>query len=220
MNTFPPNVVAAAAATTTTTATATGAAISSPLTTTASTRASTQRSTLNRLTRQFATQAMLFCRAFFITWLFPTIGLVVGLVNKGPIPYPLLLLSDLFTPLQGFWNAFIYLRPRYLRYRRRQCEKEERQRLVQEQAEARRLTRVAHLLAQQGLALVQALSVQEAADIDDEGEAEEDDVDEEDEDYLIMFSTAEEKRLVSHPEESNNNSKNNDDFPCSTSTPP
>jgi hypothetical protein len=157
------------------------------------------RTTLNRLTRQFATQALLYCVAFFITWLFPTIGLVVGLVNGGSLPYAILLLSDLFTPLQGFWNAFIYLRPRFLRYRKKLQENEERQRQAQEQAEARRMTRIARLLAQQGLAFVQALSVQNDNDEDDD-----------DEDYLIVRSNADEAR-VALPE-----SNNDTDFPCST----
>jgi hypothetical protein len=179
----------------------TPASSTSPVTTAASTTRAAERSTLNRLTRQFATQALLYCCAFFITWLFPNIGLIVGLVQNGPIPYPILLLSDLFTPLQGFWNAFIYLRPRYLRYRRRQYENEQRQQLEQEQAETRRMARVAHLLAQQGLALVQALSVQNEND-DGGAEVDDDDVDEEDGDYLIVLSHAEEKRMMSsHPVE-------------------
>jgi len=36
--------------------------------------------------------------------------------------YPLLLLAHFFFPLQGFWNLLIYLRPRYIRWRRREPE--------------------------------------------------------------------------------------------------
>jgi hypothetical protein len=163
-----------------------------------------RRSTLNHLTHQFATQAMLYCCAFFITWLFPTIGLIIGLATNGPIPPTVLLLSDLFTPLQGFWNAFIYLRPRYLRYRRRQREEDARQRQAQELADANRMARVARLLAQQGLAFVHALSVQRDNDGDDDDDDENDEndendnADEEDEDYAIILSNAEETRIPSH----------------------
>ena len=38
----------------------------------------------------------------------------------------------MLEPLQGFWNAVIYVRPRYLAYRRKQKQQQKKQQLRQE----------------------------------------------------------------------------------------
>lgn len=68
-----------------------------------------------------ATQAFLYNFFFFITWIFPMVTFAVS-VSTGSLYFPLLTLATIFTPMQGFFDAIIYLRPRYLKYRRRQRE--------------------------------------------------------------------------------------------------
>ena len=88
------------------------------------------------LKRQFATQALLYCFAFAITWFFPTLGFFVSRWTNRPPTVPMLYLINSFFPLQGFWNAFIYVRPRYLRYRKEQREAQEREEQVRRQQQA------------------------------------------------------------------------------------
>jgi hypothetical protein len=73
--------------------------------------------------REFADQAFLYCLFFFVTFTFGSIN--ISLVNWGPEkPYmPLMMLQTLFGPLQGFFNALVYARPRYMAYRHRHPER-------------------------------------------------------------------------------------------------
>ena len=75
---------------------------------------------LGRLKREFATQALLYCIAFAITWVFGTLATIFVEWTEVPIYMPVVFLNAILSPLQGFWNAFIYVRPRYLRYRKKQ----------------------------------------------------------------------------------------------------
>lgn len=63
-------------------------------------------------------QALFFFFAFLVTWLPPTITNFI-LVVKEDSPYWIIVLTMAAAPLQGLWNFLIYIRPRYIRYRRR-----------------------------------------------------------------------------------------------------
>ena len=76
---------------------------------------STSQSTSH--SRKVAAQAMLYVLAYYITWIFPAVTWLTQAI-QGKTYTPILMLQAFFVPLQGFFNAFIYLRPRYLRYRR------------------------------------------------------------------------------------------------------
>lgn len=67
--------------------------------------------------RRVATQSFLYVLAYFVTWMFPTVTWLTELI-QGKTYTPILFLQSFFVPLQGFFNAFIYIRPRYERYRR------------------------------------------------------------------------------------------------------
>jgi hypothetical protein len=136
---------------------------------------------LNRLTHQFAVQALLYALAFFITFLFDTVALILRATytNTTQLLMLCIFLANVFLPLQGFWNAFIYIRPRYLRYRKKQKQRQEREQQQEElhllhhqkRAEASRLAHAARLaVAQRGLAFLHTVSNKAE---DDEGEAEE-----------------------------------------------
>lgn len=66
-----------------------------------------------------AVQAQLYIYALYATWLFTTITRVIQ-TTANENWYPSLLLMAIFFPLQGFWNCFIYLRPRWKQEQRKQ----------------------------------------------------------------------------------------------------
>jgi len=68
--------------------------------------------------QRIAGQALAYVGAFYATWLFPTIFQIV-IVSAGTFPYPLLFLTALFVPIQGALNLVVFLRPKYVRRRRR-----------------------------------------------------------------------------------------------------
>lgn len=68
----------------------------------------------NYQSRKVAKQALFFVGALYLTWFFTTGARVYSIVHKSS-NYPLLLLMAIFFPLQGFWNAMVYLRPRFIR---------------------------------------------------------------------------------------------------------
>ena len=61
-------------------------------------------------------QALFYVSAFYITWTFPTTLRILQTIEVQ-VPYAVFLCAVIFTPLQGFFNSIIYLRPRFLRYR-------------------------------------------------------------------------------------------------------
>ena len=91
--------------------------------------------------RQFATQAMLYCAVFAMTWFFATVNHIM--TEVAPPGYiPLAFLHSIFGTLQGFFNALIYIRPRYIRYREQQQARKARlQQHHQEQERQRRLAK-------------------------------------------------------------------------------
>jgi hypothetical protein len=67
--------------------------------------------------RKIAKQAAFFVGAFYAAWFFPTIFQIV-LVTSGKIYFVLLFLTALFVPIQGLLNLIVFLRPKYIRYRK------------------------------------------------------------------------------------------------------
>jgi hypothetical protein len=65
----------------------------------------------------FAVQATFYMVVFFFTWFFPMLQTVFG-VSRDELYYPLILLSSILSSMQGFFNAVIYLRPRWIRSRK------------------------------------------------------------------------------------------------------
>lgn len=77
-------------------------------------KSSSREARKRQRSRKFANQAALYVTFFFVTWIFPTVqGSINSFVGTG-FSY-LLVLITLIVPLQGFFNALIYLRPRYLK---------------------------------------------------------------------------------------------------------
>ena len=65
------------------------------------------------LSRAFAKQALLYVLALYLTYFFTFVrSIVMGVTGKNY--YALTLLMSIFIPLQGFFNAIVYVRPRYL----------------------------------------------------------------------------------------------------------
>jgi len=64
-----------------------------------------------------AKQATLFVLAFFLTWIIPFVNVVLILSNKT-VPFCTALIQGLLMPLQGFWNALIYIRPTFVKLRK------------------------------------------------------------------------------------------------------
>jgi len=67
--------------------------------------------------KKIAVQGLLYVGAFYITWLFPTMSRITELVAKKNY-FPIQFLDTFLIPLQGFLNFLIYIRPRYIAYRR------------------------------------------------------------------------------------------------------
>ena len=73
--------------------------------------------------RRFANQAMFYVLSFWITWLFPTCTRVSQFITGGSSPFVFIALFTIFIPLQGFFNVLVYLRPKYLRFKKRHADK-------------------------------------------------------------------------------------------------
>lgn len=67
--------------------------------------------------RKVAMQGISFSASFIVTWIFPTLTRLMQAIN-GVTYYPLVVLFAIFLPLQGFFNAGCFLRPKYLKYRK------------------------------------------------------------------------------------------------------
>lgn len=64
---------------------------------------------INSATWSYAKCAILFFTALLITWIPSSANRVYSLVHPGEISFPLEIMSALVLPLQGFWNALIYI---------------------------------------------------------------------------------------------------------------
>ena len=63
-------------------------------------------------------QSILYVGAFVLSWSWATIFHLVGWITGVSVPWITLLINT-FLPLQGFFNAFIYARPRYIRLKKK-----------------------------------------------------------------------------------------------------
>jgi len=63
-------------------------------------------------------QSSLYIGAFMLSWSWATIYHIIAWLTGKQTPWATLLINT-FLPLQGFWNAFIYSRHRYLRAKKR-----------------------------------------------------------------------------------------------------
>ena len=64
-------------------------------------------------TRETLNQALLYIGAYFITYIFGYCLHIYLLIGQLPPPF-LTILSFIFYPMQGFWNFFIFMWPRYI----------------------------------------------------------------------------------------------------------
>jgi len=74
--------------------------------------------------RMVATQSFLYIASFMLSygWLYILNVLqTLGYDNQKEL-YIILLFASIFYPLQGFSNTFVYIRPKYIRYRQRYNE--------------------------------------------------------------------------------------------------
>jgi hypothetical protein len=77
--------------------------------------------------RRMAKQAFWYLLNFFMTYVFTTTNAIIRAnrgseSEQGSVPFALQFLNFMFLPWQGFWNAVIYIRPRYLRNREKNPE--------------------------------------------------------------------------------------------------
>jgi len=68
--------------------------------------------------RSVFVQSMLYVGAFVLSWSWATVFHLISWIGGVSAFWPTLLINT-FLPLQGFWNAFIYARPRYLRIKKK-----------------------------------------------------------------------------------------------------
>lgn len=73
------------------------------------------------MSQEIAVQGMLYVVCFYVTWLFPSVQRVLELANVKST-FWLQMLDTSLLPLQGIFNVMVYVRPRYLRIRRRKPE--------------------------------------------------------------------------------------------------
>jgi len=66
-------------------------------------------------TKKIAVQSYFYVGAFLITWFWPTAARIVQLCNlEIGIPAWMVTLAGCFIPIQGFFNAVVYFRPRFI----------------------------------------------------------------------------------------------------------
>lgn len=80
---------------------------------------------IRALTKSVAIQSLIFAMIFFNTWVYAALSpLLVITVKQAPAliksEYILTVLTAVFLPLQGFFNFFTYIRPRFVRLRNEQ----------------------------------------------------------------------------------------------------
>ncbi|GFH55547.1 hypothetical protein CTEN210_12023 [Chaetoceros tenuissimus] len=76
-----------------------------------SSRKSSRRRELNTQVEQNAIlQCILYVLSFLLCWIFPLITRIYG-ITGNPAPFPVVLLSRIFNPLQGFFFILVYSRP-------------------------------------------------------------------------------------------------------------
>ena len=84
---------------------------------TVNTISSTVHSTARKShSKKIASQALWYVGSFYLTWIGQSWTRISQIVN-GSSPFYAIALFAIFFPLQGFFNALVYFRPRYLRLR-------------------------------------------------------------------------------------------------------
>jgi len=73
-------------------------------------------------TKAVAWQGSLYVGAFLVTWLFPTIARLIQLCG-GTVPPWMVVLAGTFIPFQGFFNAVVYFRLRFIKCKREFSER-------------------------------------------------------------------------------------------------
>jgi hypothetical protein len=71
---------------------------------------------LKKMTSRVFWQALHYEFVFYVTWTIPTIVQTILLVNGKQPGFGVLFATCFFTPLAGFFNFTIYIRPRFVRY--------------------------------------------------------------------------------------------------------
>jgi hypothetical protein len=71
--------------------------------------------------KQVAIQGMWYLAPFYLTWIFPVLYQLTAVIRKKHVP-ALATLTGFFIPFQGLLNFIVYIRPRYLRYRKEHAE--------------------------------------------------------------------------------------------------
>ncbi|CAB9504878.1 expressed unknown protein [Seminavis robusta] len=66
-----------------------------------------------KIKRDVAFQGFLYSGSFYVTWIWLTAVRFLQLIGE-PVPYQLLAAAAFFAPLQGFFNALIYLSPKFM----------------------------------------------------------------------------------------------------------
>jgi len=98
-----------------------------------------QKDKKESLSKRFASQSFYYVFAFGLSWIFTFVQIFVMYNGKhtngvAQIPFALSVLSSLTNPMQGFFNALVYIRPRYLRFREQQEKKREEKRQQRQRA--------------------------------------------------------------------------------------
>lgn len=70
-----------------------------------------------KFSKKVAVQGYWYCGAFYSTWILPTITRLVQVIS-GNTPFWLICLTAMFVPIQGLFNFFVYMRPRYKKHKR------------------------------------------------------------------------------------------------------
>jgi len=76
-----------------------------------------QKAQALRHSKQVLKQAFFYLMAFYFSWLAATLTRLIQTIN-GKSYFPLILLFAITTPLQGGFNFIVYIRPKYLKYRK------------------------------------------------------------------------------------------------------
>ena len=80
-------------------------------------RENSQQAAKRKRSKQVAIQGMWYLAPFFLTWVFPITYQLTAAIGNMHVP-ALSALTGFFIPFQGVLNFIVYIRPRYLRYRR------------------------------------------------------------------------------------------------------
>lgn len=89
------------------------------------------QNTKNAMYSAVKRQSLYYVLAFYLTWTFPTTLRILQTIEVTP-PYAIFLCVVIFTPLQGFLNFIIYMRPRYLKRHRKKAAKKRAERITTE----------------------------------------------------------------------------------------